>query len=78
MRRRRFTVRVDHDVCVGNPTCRAAAPKVFVADSNGQSVVADPEAESLETVLEAAASCPDRQVVRLARFVSRTLRPTRL
>jgi len=42
------------------PTCRAAAPKVFGADSNGQSVVADPEAESLETVLEAAASCDSR------------------
>jgi ferredoxin len=38
--------------------CRATAPKAFVADDGGQSVVADADAEGLETVLEAAASCP--------------------
>jgi ferredoxin len=68
----RFTVRVDHDAYVGNATCRAAAPKLFVAVSSGQTVVADPEAERLETGLETAA-----KVVRSARFLARTLRRTR-
>jgi len=61
MRRRRFTARVDHDVCVGNATCRAAAPKVFVAVSSRQTVVADPEAERLETGLETAAKSSGRR-----------------
>lgn len=55
---RRITVHVDHDVCVGNAMCRALAPNVFVADENGLSVVADPTAEPLEKILEAAADCP--------------------
>jgi ferredoxin len=55
---RRVIVRVDHDVCVGNAMCRAVAGNVFVSDPNGQSVVADPTAEPLERILEAAADCP--------------------
>lgn len=55
---RRVIVRVDHDICVGNAMCRATAANVFVADANGQSIVADPTAEPLEKILEAAADCP--------------------
>jgi ferredoxin len=55
---RRIVVRVDHDLCVGNAMCRAVAANVFVSDENGQSVVADPGAEPLERILEAAAGCP--------------------
>jgi ferredoxin len=55
---RRFIVKVDQDLCVGNAMCRATAPKVFVEDANGLTTVADSEAESLETVLEAADNCP--------------------
>jgi ferredoxin len=55
---RRVDVHVDHDLCVGNAMCRAIAPNAFVADAVGQSVAAHPAAEPLETILEAAASCP--------------------
>ena len=55
---RRITVHVDHDVCIGNAMCRAAAPSVFVTDHNGQSVVTDPAGAPLETILTAAADCP--------------------
>jgi ferredoxin len=55
---RRLNFRVDHDVCVGNAMCRAIAGKVFVSDPKGQSVVADPTAERLARILEAAADCP--------------------
>lgn len=58
MNRKTPVVRVDPDVCVGNSMCRATAPNVFVADDNEQSVVADPAADSLEKILEAAANCP--------------------
>jgi ferredoxin len=58
MSERSITVHVDHDVCIGNGMCRAAAPTAFAAAPNGQSVVANPDAESLERLLDAAATCP--------------------
>ncbi len=54
----RFTAHVDPHLCVGNAMCRAIAPNAFVADEQGQSVATNPPGESLETALEAAASCP--------------------
>jgi len=38
--------------------CRAIAPKGFVEEADGQSSAGDPNAEPLESILEAAASCP--------------------
>jgi ferredoxin len=61
--KRKLTVRVEHDLCIGNAMCRLAAPKAFVADAEGQSVVADPEAESFESLMDAVASCPTGAVV---------------
>jgi len=55
---KRYTVRVDHDLCVGNAMCRATAPNVFVEDAGGQSVVSDPTGDSFEAIMDAAASCP--------------------
>lgn len=55
---RRLDVRVDPDLCVGNAMCRALAERTFVADESGQSVVADPGAEPLEAILQAAEDCP--------------------
>jgi ferredoxin len=55
---RRIGVEVDHELCVGNGMCRAIAEAVFVEDANGQSVVADANAEPLDAVLQAAALCP--------------------
>jgi ferredoxin len=55
---RKITVTVDHDVCVGNASCVAIAPAVFVLDENRQSIVVDPGGAALEDVLEAADDCP--------------------
>jgi ferredoxin len=60
---RKVTVRVDHGLCIGNAMCRAVAPKAFGADAEGQAVVADPEAESLENLIEAVDNCPTGAVV---------------
>jgi ferredoxin len=43
--------------------CREAAPKAFVADVGGQSLVADPAAETLENLIEAAEMCPVGAIV---------------
>jgi ferredoxin len=51
-------VTVDHELCIGNGMCRAVAPKAFVAGPNGKSMVADPDAEAYEALLEAADICP--------------------
>ena len=49
---------VDHNLCVGNAMCETFAPKVFVLNDDRQSEVADPEADTLENILEAAENCP--------------------
>ena len=55
---RKLRVWVDHDACVGNAMCEAIAPKVFKLNDNRQSEVADPAADSVEKILEAAENCP--------------------
>jgi ferredoxin len=55
---RNLRIRVDHDVCVGNAMCETIAPKVFQLNENRQSEVADPAADSVEKILEAAENCP--------------------
>ena len=55
---RRLRVRVDHDVCVGNAMCVTFAPNAFRLDDNRQSEVADPAADDVEKILEAAENCP--------------------
>lgn len=55
---RQIAVSVDQALCVGNGMCRAIAPEAFVEEEDGQSTPGDPNAEPLDSVLEAAASCP--------------------
>jgi ferredoxin len=43
--------------------CRSVAPKVFVAESDNRSSVADPDADSRDKILEAAALCPVGAIV---------------
>ena len=54
----KLRITVDHDVCVGNAMCETFATKVFVLNDNRQSEVADPEADTVENILEAAENCP--------------------
>jgi ferredoxin len=55
---RRLRVRVDHNVCVGNAMCETIAPRVFRLNDNRQSEAVDPDADTLEKILEAAENCP--------------------
>ena len=55
---RKVRVWVDQNACVGNAMCEAIAPKAFRLNDNRQSEVADPTADSVEKILEAAENCP--------------------
>jgi ferredoxin len=55
---RRLRITVDHDHCVGNGMCLAAAPNVFAHNDDRQSTVTDPAGDPPELVLRAAANCP--------------------
>ena len=55
---RPLRIAVDHDLCVGNAMCTAIAPQVFRLEDQYQASVADPGGDTLESVLEAAESCP--------------------
>ena len=55
---RKLRISVNHDLCVGNAMCETYAPKVFVLNDDRQSTVADPTADTLENIMEAAEDCP--------------------
>ena len=55
---RNLRIRIDHNTCVGNAMCETFAPNVFRLNDNRQSEVADPAADSVEKILEAAENCP--------------------
>ena len=55
---RKLRVWVDHNACVGNAMCETFAPGVFRLNADRQSEAVDPQADSLEKILEAAENCP--------------------
>lgn len=55
---RSIEVTVDPSLCVGYGMCRELAKGALVAGPDGQTAVADPNAASLEAILEAASLCP--------------------
>ena len=56
-------VRIRRDVCCGHAECVEIAPAVFALDSKNKAVVLDPDAVSLEKLLEAAEACPCGAIV---------------
>ena len=52
------TLAVDRELCFGFGDCVDSAPGVFELDEESKSVVVDPEAQELETLLVAAQDCP--------------------
>jgi ferredoxin len=59
----RFRIRVDHNKCVGSTLCVHFASGVFALDDHGQAMVADPEADTPERVLDAAEQCPQSAII---------------
>ena len=60
---RRLRVSVDHNKCVGSTICVLTAPKVFVLNDNGQSIVQNLDGDSEEHILEAAVGCPQSAII---------------
>ena len=55
-------VRVDRDLCIGMGNCVAYAPTVFKLDEENKAVVLDPSSVDVDTLLEAAESCPENAI----------------
>ena len=56
-------VRIRRGACCGNAECVEIAPAVFALDSKNKAIVLDPEAASVEVLLEAAEACPCGAIV---------------
>ena len=52
------TIEVDRQLCFGFGDCVDSAPGVFELDEENVSVVVDPEAADMDTLLMAAQDCP--------------------
>jgi ferredoxin len=56
-------VKVDRDACIGVGNCVAFAPTVFQLDKENKAVVLDASSVDLNTLLEAAKSCPENAII---------------
>lgn len=56
-------VRILRSECCGNALCVELVPQVFILDSKNKSVVLDPEAATLERLIEAAEACPCQAIL---------------
>jgi len=55
-------IAIDRAECIGSGQCVAVAPRAFRLDDAMKAAIIDPEAESLDRVLEAAEICPARAI----------------
>jgi len=55
-------VKVDRDACIGVGNCVAFAPTVFQLDKENKAVVLDASSVDLDTLIEAAKSCPENAI----------------
>lgn len=51
-------IRILRNECCGHAECVEIAPAVFALDPRGKATVLDPEADTPEKLIEAAAACP--------------------
>lgn len=55
-------VKVDREACIGVGNCVAFAPTVFQLDKENKAVVLDASSVDLDTLIEAAKSCPENAI----------------
>ena len=55
-------IAIDRSLCVGIGPCFVIAPRAFGLDDSMKAIPLDPEAESEETLLTAAAECPTQAI----------------
>lgn len=56
--RNRIRVVVERDVCIGSGDCVDSLPSVFRLDDEDKAVVIDPDAASVDEIVDAARNCP--------------------
>lgn len=54
---------VDRELCIGVGNCVAYAPTVFQLDKDRKAIVLDPDSADLDTLMEAARSCPTQAII---------------
>lgn len=56
---RKWTMRIDRDLCIGAATCVALAPKAWALDDEAKAIILDTsEEETDDALLDAAKGCP--------------------
>ncbi len=58
-----YTVTVDRNLCIGTGDCTRLAPKTFQLDNENKSIVIAQGADSDESLMEAAQTCPVAAIV---------------
>jgi ferredoxin len=56
--RNRILVEIDRTLCFGFGDCVDTVPAVFALDEESKAAVLDPDAASVELIIEAAQNCP--------------------
>ena len=51
-------IEVDRELCFGFGDCVDTAPRVFALDDEDKAIVIDPDAATLEKIVEASQNCP--------------------
>ena len=54
---------VDRELCIGASNCVAIAPTVFQLDDQSKAIVLDPSSVDVDTLWEAAESCPTSAII---------------
>jgi len=61
---RKWTMRIDRDLCIGAATCVAIAPKAWALDNEAKAIILDSSnQETDDTLLDAAKSCPVMAII---------------
>ncbi len=61
---RKYTMRIDQNLCIGAATCVAIAPKAWALNDQAKAIILDTaDQESDDALLEAAKGCPVMAII---------------
>lgn len=56
-------IKIDRELCIGDGSCAAIAPKTFKLDLEGKAIVLDDYGDDDETIKMAIESCPVQAII---------------
>ena len=75
----RYQIIVEPSLCLAFGSCEVLAPKVFVLEKNRQinpkAVVISETAEDIETIMDAAKTCPTKAIIIIDRYTGNCIYP---